>query len=129
MKFRKLKPWKYQLTETLETRIGFLPPDNIDTEFILLRTTGQIITKKYYAWDGASGPCPDVKRVMKASLIHDALYQLMRLNLLDRRYRQAADLELKRFCLQAGMHKFWANLIYWGVRIFASKGVKGEKNG
>ena len=126
MKYRKLKAWKYQLTEPLEVKLGFMPPDNIDTEFIILRIDGRLLLKKGYAWDGASGPCPDTTNIMKGSLTHDALYQLMRLNLLDRKYRKFADLELRRFCLKDGMNKIWAKVIYWGVRIFCSKGVHLE---
>jgi hypothetical protein len=124
MKYRKLKGWKYQLLESYLVELGFSPPDNLDTEFVILRMDGRLILKQYYAWDGASGPCPDTRNIMKGSLVHDALYQLMRLGLLDRRYRKFADLELKRFCLKAGMNRFWARLIYWGVRIFCYKGVQ-----
>jgi hypothetical protein len=124
MRYRKLKRWKYQLMQPFTMTLGFLPPDNIATEFITLRMTGQLMLKQYYAWDGASGPCPDTRNIMKGSLVHDALYQLMRLGLLGRRYRKFADLELKRICLKSGMNRFWARLIYWGVRVFAGKGVQ-----
>jgi len=124
MKYRKLKKWKYQLTEPFKTRLGFLPFHNIDTEFIILRMDGRLLLKKYYAWDGASGPCPDVRNVMIGSLVHDALYQLMRLELLPRYNRKFADLELRRFCLRSGMNRCLAELIYWGVRLFARKGAR-----
>jgi len=118
MKYRKLKPWKYQLVEPFAIQLGFLPPGDIYTEFVILGIGGRLTLKQYYAWDGASGPCPDIPNIMKGSLVHDALYQLMRLGLLDRSYRKSADLELKRVCIQSGMNRFWAGLIYWGCRVF-----------
>ena len=124
MKYRKLKPWKYQLTEPLTITLDFLPPKTIETEFILFDaygTNGRLFLQKYYAWDGASGPCPDTPNVMKGSLVHDSLYQLMRLGLLNRSYRKAADAELRKICLQSGMNKFWAGLIYWGCRVFCDR--------
>ena len=124
MKYRKLKQWKYQLTEQFETQLGFLPFKNYETEFIIFRMDGKLILKKYYAWDGASGPCPDVRQVMIGSLVHDALYQLIRLELLPRYNRKFADLELKKFCFRAGMNRCLAELIYWGVRVFARKGAR-----
>jgi hypothetical protein len=124
MKFRKLKKWKYQLTESVVLQLGFCPPEDVDTEFIILRQDGRLLLNKGYAWDGASGPCPDTKNIMVASLTHDALSQLMRLGLLPPRYGKFVDLELKRFCLKAGMHPFWARLIYWGIRVFGARGKR-----
>jgi hypothetical protein len=123
MKFRRLHAWKYQLMEPFETYVCFWPPEDIDTEFVSLHKDCTLKLKEHYCWDGASGPCPDVKEVMKGSLVHDALYQLMRINLLDRFYRIYADKELKRICIESGMSKIWANIIYWGVRVFAKKGA------
>ena len=115
MKFRKLKSWKYQLTEPFHIAIGF-HVESIETEFISLFGC-DLFLKRYYAWDGASGPFPDVASVMKGSLVHDALCQLIQLGLLDPSYRKLADLEFKRICLQSGMPRFWAQVVYLGVWI------------
>ena len=45
----------------------------------------------FNAGDGPSGPAIDTKNFMRASLVHDALYQLMRLGTLDKSRRQYAD--------------------------------------
>jgi hypothetical protein len=124
MRYRKLKRWKYQLVQSTELKLGFTPPDNIDTEYIILRVDRRLLLSKGYAWDGASGPCPDTRNIMKASLVHDALYQLMRIGRLHPAYRQFADEELRRLCIQAGMSKFWANVVYWGVRVFCARGIR-----
>ena len=37
-----------------------------------------MIVEKDYAWDGPSGPTIDTSNSMRASLVHDVLYQAMR---------------------------------------------------
>ena len=57
---------------------------------------------------------------MRGSLVHDALYQLMRLSALDYRvHRQRADELLREICLEAGMSSFRAWYVYQGVHLFA----------
>ena len=118
MKYRKLKGWKYQMVEPFAITLCFAPPSNITSEFILLDIKGELTLKQYYAWDGASGPCPDTPNIMKGSLVHDALYQLMRLGFLSSSYRKQADMELRRICVESGMNKICAGLVYWGCRVF-----------
>jgi hypothetical protein len=131
MKFRKLHAWKYQLVEDFEIQLPFMPPRNIATEFVrfyrdsVKPLPGYLALKRYYAWDGASGPCPDTRPVMRGALVHDALYQLIRLDLLPREpYRKLADGALRDICIQSGMNPIWARIIYWGVRVFAGKGAE-----
>lgn len=57
---------------------------------------------------------------MRGSLVHDALYQLMRERHLDRAlHRAAADRILRDICRQDGMGRLRAAWVYWGVRRFA----------
>ena len=59
-----------------------------------LNTKGHLIIKRSYAWDGPSGPTIDTKNFMRGSLVHDALYQLMRHeHLSSDEWRAVADLE------------------------------------
>jgi hypothetical protein len=83
-----------------------------------------LMIRKGYSWDGGSGPCYDTKTVMRGSLIHDALYQLLRLGLLFPTYRKAADRLLKLICLEDGMNRFRAAYIYRAVRLFAGYAAK-----
>ena len=73
-----------------------------------------------YAWDGASGPTIDSKSSMEASLVHDALYQLMRMELLPQLYRNYADNFFKKICIIKGMWKFRAGAWFYAVKNFAS---------
>lgn len=90
----------------------------IDTEYINLQPDGILTVDAGYCWDGASGPAVDSKTIMRGSLIHDALYQLLRMELLLEKFRQASDRELYRACREDGMNWIRANYIYYAVRWF-----------
>lgn len=113
--------YKYQLKEDYDIEIPILPNNgkNIETQFLRLNINGILTIKKGYAWDGASGPVPDIATVMRGSLVHDALYQLMRERYLDHdTHRATADLILHDICINDGMLSFFAWIIYTGVRKF-----------
>ena len=60
---------------------------------------------------------------MIPSLVHDALYQLIKLGKLNIKYRKAADKVLKHLCLECGMPKWRAEYVYWFVRIGGGKAI------
>ena len=78
-----------------------VPPEDIITPFICLNRDGWLFIAEGYAWDGATG-CPDVALILRASLIHDALYQLIREKHLAYFWRQSADLEFRNAILEDG---------------------------
>lgn len=112
--------YKYQLAEDYfcETRIR--PPEDIVTDYIILRTNGIMIIKKGYAWDGCSGPTYDDDTNMRGGLGHDAKYQLMRMGLLPQSCRVIADQELREECIQDGMWRIRAWYYFKGVDHFAA---------
>jgi|ETNmetMinimDraft_13_1059891.scaffolds.fasta_scaffold258069_1 hypothetical protein len=86
------KGFKYQLVENemfFHTSICPLTP--IKTHFISLTVDGCLTIYRDYAWDGPSGPTVDTADVMTPSLAHDAFYQLIRMGLLDEKWREVAD--------------------------------------
>jgi len=112
--------YKYQLKETYRLILDINPAEPIDTEYIDLDTQGNITIYEGYAWDGPSGPTIDTLSFMRGSLVHDALYQLMRDGYLDHViYREAADRILQRICKEDGMWSLRAWWVYHGVRLFA----------
>ena len=113
--------YKYQIKETYTVPIELKPPENINTDYIKLDTEGNITLTKGYAWDGPSGPTIDTLTFMRGSLIHDALYQLMREEFLDNKlYRKTADIILRKICREDGMWFLRAWWVYAGVRLFAN---------
>lgn len=114
------KGYKYQLAEEYTTRIPIKPVHDIfsPSGYIRLTTDGMLTLAKGYAWDGPSGPAIDTLDFMRGSLIHDALYQLMREKLLDHdRYREPADRLLQEMCIKDGMCSLRAWWVYKGLRI------------
>ena len=91
--------YKYQLANDYKISISIKPHSSIVTDFIDLATNGNLLVRKGYAWDGPSGPVIDTEENMRASLVHDALYQLMRNGKLSSRtHRKAADKLFKEIC-------------------------------
>ena len=111
--------YKYQLANDYSISISIKPKSNIDTDFISLDVHGNLLVKKGYAWDGPSGPVIDTDENMRASLVHDALYQLMRNEyLVTRTHRKAADQLFKDICKEDGVSNFWASAYYKALRKF-----------
>lgn len=112
-----LDGYKYQLAATYSCRLELRPPRPCVTDYIALDTDGNLFITNGYAWDGPSGPTVDTKSAMRASLVHDALYQLIRLGLLPERYRIPADRELERIGCEDGMlharHRIWRRMLNW----------------
>jgi hypothetical protein len=111
--------YKYQLKADYITGTGVLPDEPVETQFVDLSTAGRITVKNGYAWDGPSGPTIDTLNFMRGSLVHDALYQLMRERRVDAsRYKDVADRLLQTMCKQDGMTALRAWFVYQAVRLF-----------
>lgn len=96
--------YKYQLAEDYEIHTRIRPPQDIADDFISLDRQGNLKVSKGYAWDGVSGPVPDTSSNLRASLIHDALYQLMRKRKLSASaHRDSADQLFRDICREDGV--------------------------
>lgn len=112
--------YRYQLREDYRVLVEVLPDAPIVTPWIELDAQGWLTIRAGYAWDGPSGPAIDTPSFMRASLVHDALYQLMRERLLHNvRHRGPADRALHRICIEDGMWRVRAWWCYQAVRLFA----------
>ena len=115
MKYRS--GYKYQLARAFDVQTSIIPPTVLVSEFMVMDRNGLLIVNAGYAWDGAT--CfPDMKSIMRGSLIHDALYQLMREGLLPSHWKDSADEELRRACVHDGMSKWLAQAVYLAVQKF-----------
>lgn len=119
--------YKYQLANPYQIDIPILPSDDILTDYIELDSGGELTVKKGYAWDGPSGPVIDTKENMRASLVHDALYQLMRHEKLKTRaHRKTADKLFRDICKQDGVSRIRANIYYQALRKYGKPAASPE---
>ena len=63
---------------------------------------------------------------MRGSLVHDALYQLMRDGYLPLKTREYADWLLREICIEDGMSKIRADWVYMGVDLFGESSAKPD---
>ncbi len=120
------KTYKYKLAEAehynLTPYLGRNKLVHVGDWFAL--NEGMLIIYKGYIWDGPSGPTLDTPDFMLGSLVHDAMYQLMREEILDQRLRKVADQVLYDICIDAGMPWWRAQYVYWAVRMFGAKNAR-----
>ncbi len=115
--------YKYQVAELYTVYTGITLEEDIQTQYLCLDRQGYLHIKKGYCWDGASGIARDTDTFMEASLVHDALYQLMRESELDRSYKDKADLLMYNLCIKNKMFRVRAWYAYKAVQVFGSPSV------
>lgn len=116
--------YKYQLKEDYNVQLPESPRVYIDHPFFSLTINGLLGLKAGYAWDGPSGPVIQTSTFMRASLVHDALYQFMREGYVTQDFRPKADLILKQFCLEDGMSSLRAWYVYQAVKLLGTPFAK-----
>ena len=111
---------KYQLASDYTCNTGVIPPYYVAADYVSLDRHGNLWVRKGYAWDGPSGPTFDTRSVMRASLVHDAFFQLLRLGLLPESARPAIDAEYRRIAIEDGTSWVRAALHHYVLRHFAA---------
>jgi hypothetical protein len=125
--YRSVRHYKYQLLCDFSYRTQILIGHRIavGNDFVVLEADGRLDVKRGYAWDGPSGPTYDTSDFMRASVVHDALYQLMREQLLDAgRWREVADDLLLEICRADGMPERRAAIIHRALRMFGGRAAQ-----
>lgn len=115
------KGYKYTLAGNHVYHVDIKPAESIRAGYVHLNIAGVLWIKSGYAWDGCSGPTWDDKTNMRAGLIHDALFQLMRLGQLPQSCKEAADRELQKAMIEDGALKLRAWYYYQAVKRFAHR--------
>lgn len=111
--------YKYQLAEDYHIEIPIIPEGEVDLQFIALDMQGNLLVRSGYAWDGTSGPVFDTDKNLRASLVHDALYQLMRKEKLSRELqRDEADRLFRTMCEEDGVGAVVAQFYYEALKTF-----------
>ncbi len=91
MTYRELFGWKYELlNDAVEcVELPYCLAFHIDTDYIGI-AGDYVVVRKRYAWNGPN-VVPDSPDLMRASMFHDALYQLMREGYISKKNRRYAD--------------------------------------
>ena len=124
IKYRSIKKYKYQLLEDYIIEIKIFPAEAIDTMFIDLSEEGILTIRCGYAWDGCSGPTWDDHTNMRAGLVHDSLFQLLREGHISSGCRLYADTLFRDICIEDGMPNWRAWYYFNAVRLFAGAYAK-----
>ena len=92
--------------------------------FAFIKPDGWLEVQGGYAWDGPSGPTFDTEDAMRGSLVHDALYQMMRESDLPLGYRLQVDNLFYALCVEDGMPFLRAWYFWLAVRVFGEKAAR-----
>ena len=126
--YRKRRRWLYRLDEQTSFETGICPPEPINEPLFSLSVRGLLTIEKGYAWDGPSGRLTlKTKSFMPGSLVHDCLYQMMRMGLLPRHHRAEADEVMQRINRESGMFLPRVHWTYWGVRVGGGLYVQDDR--
>jgi hypothetical protein len=133
--YEDLTRWKYRLTTSYTFKCNMplklrptkkvgLGSNSLQDVVTYDPETDCLTIRAGYAYDGPSGPTIDTPSAMRPALIHDALYQLMRMGLLTEDAREWSD-QVYRNELRANGVPWWRHsLHYVGLRIGGSSSAK-----
>ena len=102
---------KYRLVEEYFYDTGIMVRSPIIHGKVVLCTTGRLHFLVGYRWNGATG-VPDTDSVIRASLVHDGLFDMFQAGLLDTRHVITSNNIFRRICKEDGM----CGLVYWTYR-------------
>lgn len=123
------RDYRFITAERFEVEAGIVRPGEaeVGNSYVRLRPDGLLIIAAGYAWDGASGPIAQSADVIRGSLVHDSLYQLMRESLLPVSWRAHADNLLRDMCIADGMPHWQAQMVHAAVSTFGGVFAAPEK--
>ena len=122
--YKKRRKYKYTLFREYTFYSDIIPIEAGMWGLLGITDKGIMTIKQGYAWDGPSGPTVDTHTFMRGSLVHDALYQLMREQKIGQDQRKRADEILREICLSDGMASVRAAWVYAGVRAGAAASAR-----
>lgn len=116
--------YKFKVEENFSIELPFKIAD-FEHQYASLKD-GILSIKKGYAWDGASGPIINTQDTLVASLVHDVLYQAMRLNLIksNNENKKIADKIFFEILKMHGVNSIRRKVWYFAVRLFGKKSTK-----
>lgn len=131
IKYTRIKKIKYQLFKSYEIQTKLVGFEGRVKQYGLVRITlsktGLLRILKGYFWDGASSIARDTLTIMRPSLVHDALYGLLREKILPMRKRRYADSLFRKLCLKDGMLPPRADYLFLGIRAGGRSSAQKQK--
>jgi len=117
------KGYKSYLAATYKDKVKVYAKRRIRAEYGTLDENGNIEIFRGFPWDGCSGPTIATKTTVRAGLVHDFLYRLIRHGLLEPIWREAADREFKRILLEDGCNRVRAWYFHRSVVAFGASAI------
>ena len=117
--------YKYQLGEDAHINLPIYG-EEYESDFIKITRSGDLFIRKGYAWDGSTG-AKDTKKTLPASLVHDALCQLINEGMIDKKWQLTADLTYRAICLGNGFGNMRTAIRYRAIRCYDDSGLKEYK--
>ena len=118
-KIQYRKGYKYSLWETYQVKLAFIRGYSVVHRLFKLEPDGTLTVYEDYPWDGPSGPTLDTPSFMRGSLVHDVLFEMLRLGLIPHDpCFHLANRELENICLEDGMWRWRAFYVLWAVEDF-----------
>lgn len=119
--------YRFQLAQDYLLQIGIIPEKAASLLFVRLSADGYLTIKEGYAWDGATGLPGTPPCMIRGSLVHDALYQLIREGFLPVDDRDKADRLLQAIVLEDGGDHAFSEVVYQAVRLLGAVYVTKNK--
>lgn len=108
--------YKFTTTEQIKVQTDILG-NIVSHKYFTLDVHGLLTINKGYSFDGMSFYYND-KTTYFASLYHDCLYQIIRLELINSKYKSNADKLLLKTLLDNNHPKLNSIIVYFAVIIF-----------
>lgn len=106
MQYKTIKQYKYEFLMDLSFTGYFDYPENITTTYVTYNAkTKQLILKKGFRFNGADDPAIDSETIMIPAAAHDALCELMELNIIDDSYSKEIDRAYRSLCVVYGQYE------------------------
>lgn len=110
--------YRYKLDDVYAHELPFHAFDAKQVGTWVSLVDNRLVISNGYAWDGASTGLPwTPKKWLRPSLVHDALYQLIREGQLAMAFRKDADTVFYQLLRENRVNLVLATVAYWAVRI------------
>lgn len=121
--------YRYKLDEVYVHELSFNAFDAKQIGAWVSLVDSRLVISNGYAWDGASSGLPwTPKKWIRPSLVHDALYQLIREGQLPMERREDADMVFYQLMRENQVNVIVAFTAYLAVRVFGNYCLrKGKK--